>query len=445
MKCEVSQLLGRRGTKTVLRKPLHAELPRRLRAVIVDEELPYPPVSGKRIRILNLVRHLARQHDITLICHANGDSREVHEAQSHLTSLGINTIVVRSSRAAGRATARGLLQPIKMGLNLFSKVPYSVQWHRCAYLQQAMLEHAEKYPVDVWQCEWAPYATNFLATGLKPWIMMAHDIQSSIWQRHHEAEPNWAKRAYIRRQWQRYRQYEGAVFSSADMTITVTEGNARISREVFGARRTKVVENGVDVAYYQQYKSLQRTTSRDPGQVLFLGNLQWRPNLDGARRLLGEIFPRVVAQEPSAKLVVVGRCPPKALRQQCNKMPNVRLHADVADVRPFLHESGIMAVPLRFASGSRLKILEALVTGLPVVSSSVGAEGLQLTPGVHYAQANTAEETAEAIVHWIHNPDAAIVSALAGREVVEEKYDWAMLAARMDAAWQVVAEDNRPC
>ena len=368
-----------------------------------------------------------------MICHANVDTDEISPAQEHFCSLGVETIVVRRGGAARLGTAGSLLQPLKIGLNLLSDFPYSVQWNRCRNLQQAAEDYAKRYSVDIWQCEWAPYATNLLGGSLRPWIMMAHDIQSSIWQRHHEAEPSWAKRAYIHRQWQRYRRYETGVFSTADMTLTVTNQNAEVAQKDFGARITAVVENGVDVAYYQgeEFADLDR----NPSQIVFVGNLEWRPNLDAASQLLDQIFPRISAQEPSARLVIVGRCPPAWLHQRCRDVPGVELHPNVPDVRPFLYTSGVMAVPLRFASGSRLKILEALACGLPVVSSSVGAEGLQLQPGKHYTRADSSDDMASALLDCIRHPESAQAIAGCGRQIIEEHYDWGMLAVQMERAW----------
>ena len=115
--------------------------------------------------------------------------------------------------------------------------------------------------------------------------------------------------------------------------------------------------------------------------VLFLGSLDWRPNLDAVALLLDDIFPQVRAQVPAATLSLVGRHPPDWLQARVAATPGVRVLADVPDVRPFLATCGMLVVPLRIGGGSRLKILEALATETPVVSTRVGAEGLQLTPG----------------------------------------------------------------
>jgi glycosyltransferase involved in cell wall biosynthesis len=408
---------------------------RRLHVVIVDEELPYPANSGKRIRILNLVRQLAQRHRITLICHRNPQPGEAAAAEAHLQSLGVETLTVTPAGAARWAHAGRWAVPWKILLNSLKRVPYSVQWHTCPALQRAITDFAQAHQVDLWQCEWAPYARNILQCGVRPWVMMAHDIQTRIWERHLQAERNRWKRLFIKGQYRRYHRYEEQVFSSADQTITVTEPDAERATTEFGARRTAVVENGVDVGYYQSAAPAVSAVPRKSGRILFVGNLEWRPNADAARLLLDEVFPRVRSQVGSAELVIVGRRPPDWLCRRCRNVAGVELHADVPDVRPFFYQSGVLAVPLRFASGSRLKILEALATRLPVVSTRVGAEGLRLTPGQHYVSADDPEKMADTIVRWTHRPEEAEATARAGQEVVEQHYDWSVLADHMEAAW----------
>src|SRR5262249_13565109 len=117
---------------------------------------------------------------------------------------------------------------------------------------------------------------------------------------------------------------------------------------------------------------------------------------------------------------------------------------NVPDVRPYLLHAGIMVVPLEVGGGSRLKILEALATGLPVVSTTVGAEGLELEPGRHLVAADTPDALADALVDSIRNPEAARAIAEEGRRVVLERYDWGALADKLERAWTECAESVRP-
>jgi glycosyltransferase involved in cell wall biosynthesis len=198
--------------------------------------------------------------------------------------------------------------------------------------------------------------------------------------------------------------------------------------------RVEVVENGIDREYFEAVRAAREATC-----ILFLGALDWRPNLDAVGLLLDRIFPAVLAREPSARLCIVGRSPPPSLRERAGRAASVELHADVADVRPFLARCGVMAVPLRIGGGSRLKILEALACGLPVVSTTVGAEGLALRPGEDYLLADGPDAMAQALAHCLRFPESARATAERGRRVVYAQYDWDALADKLERVWEKAA------
>ena len=207
---------------------------------------------------------------------------------------------------------------------------------------------------------------------------MAHNVESLIWQRYTEAERNRAKRWYIRQPVEQVRAvramgvYRGDACRSRSATTT-----PRLMRERFGVRRVEVVENGVDVEYFKP----QRDVDRDPAKLLFLGSLDWRPNLDGvthpARRRLPE-GPRREIRPRRCRSSGDGRR--SGCERKSRNTPGVRVFADVPDVRPFLATCGMLVVPLRIGGGSRLKILEALATETPVVSTRVGRGGIATDP-----------------------------------------------------------------
>ena len=199
-------------------------------------------------------------------------------------------------------------------------------------------------------------------------------------------------------------------------------------------RRLWVVDNGIDRDYFQQ-----ATGTRVPGTVLFLGSLEWRPNLEAVKLLLEKIFPLLRQRMPEARLQIVGRRPPRWLKEAAEAAPNVELFADVADVRPYLASASVMAVPLRVGGGSRLKILEALACGLPVVSTSVGCEGLLLRDGKELTIAEAPESFAQALEQDLREPARSLEMAEAGRQLVCERYDWDVLASRLEQVWEQTA------
>ncbi|MGO9112638.1 MAG: glycosyltransferase [Thermoguttaceae bacterium] len=399
---------------------------RPLHVVVVDEELPYPPNSGKRIRTLNLLLPLASRHRIAYLAYPNADPCETREATAFLHSQNIQTMLV--PRALPGKSGLGFYG--RLAWNLVSPLPYSVQVHNSRALRRAIRDYALRNRVDLWQSEWTPYVHSLAAAGVRPWIVIAHNVESLIWRRYCETETNLLKRWYIRRQWKKFECFERKVFDQASQAIFVSQPDAALAREQFAARRSAVVDNGVDVRHYQT-----DGRPRDPHTILFLGSLDWRPNLDAVRSLLDRIFPALRDRVPDAQLLVVGRKPPRWLVDRAAQVPGVELHADVADVRPYLWRCTVMAVPLRIGGGSRLKILEALAADCPVVSTKVGAEGLCLEPGRHFLQIDAIDDMPAALAQCLCDPQAIRQMTSLGRQVVATRYDWSVLAERLEAVW----------
>jgi polysaccharide biosynthesis protein PslH len=394
-----------------------------MHVVIVDGDVSYPATSGKRLRTLNLMLRLAQRQRITYIGRCAADSEETRLAPAFLQQHGIEPILVFDPVPQ----KSGLAFYARLVLNLFSPYPYSVQSHLSTPMREAIVQYAGRNQVDLWQFEWAPYMTLVDGWVRGPKVVIAHNVDTLIWQRYYENEAGFLKKAFLHQQWQKFRRFEENAFRRATRVVAVSVEDAELIRTDFGQPAVDVVDNGIDRAYFEQV-----TGQRDPHRVLFLGALDWRPNLDAIQLLLERIFPQVRAQEPQARLVIVGRNPPASLVRRAAETTGVELHANVADVRPFLAAAGVMAVPLRIGGGSRLKILEALACGLPVVSTRVGAEGLNLQPGGDYVLAEE-DAMAAALVETMRKPETAREHAERGRKVVLAQYDWGVLAEKLEA------------
>ncbi len=405
-----------------------------LRVVVVDEELPYPPNSGKRIRTLNLMLRLARRHRLTYVCHRNAGADEARQAADFFAAHGIKTRVVE--RAV--PLKRGARFYLRLAANLLSPLPYSAATHKSRALRHTLAEIARTQRVDLWHCEWTPYAETLCGIASDRRVVMAHNVESVIWQRYHEAESNPLRRWYIGQQWRKFQRFERRILGTAECTVAVSDTDARRLRDDFGVARVSVVENGVDTAYFQP-----RARRRRSDRLLFLGSLDWRPNLDGLNWLLERIFPAVRAAEPSASLCLVGRNPPEALCRRVAALPGVELHANVPDVRPYLADCGMLVVPLRIGGGSRLKILEALASGTPVVSTRIGAEGLRLEAGKDLTVVEEINDLSKALIKAIRHPDVLQAQSERGREKVLEYYDWDRLAEQLEQVWRQCASEPK--
>jgi glycosyltransferase involved in cell wall biosynthesis len=398
--------------------------------VIVDEELPYPPNTGKRLRTFKLLSRLACRHQLTYICHRNADRDEALSAAQVFRDLHIEPILV--GRMVPPKSGPGFY--LRLAANLLSPLPYSVASHRSAALQRAIRAYAAAHAVDLWHCEWTPYAEALRGMKGARRLVMAHNVESLIWQRYYETEPNAFKRWYIRKQWRKFERFERLAFAEADRIVAVSPEDAALIEQQFGADNVAVVDNGVDTEYFRP-----RAGKRETKRILFLGSLDWRPNLDAVDQLLDHIFPMVQAMEPTAKLCLVGRNPPPVLREKVRGQASVELHGNVSDVRPYLTQSGVLAVPLRIGGGSRLKILEALAAGVPVVSTKVGAEGLCLEAGKHLTVVDGIKDMAAALVHTMQAREQALAQVERGRRRVLERYDWALLADKLEQVWKACA------
>jgi glycosyltransferase involved in cell wall biosynthesis len=405
-----------------------------MNAVIVDGDVSYPPTSGKRLRTLHLLLRLARRHRLTYIGRCDAKSEEARQAREFLGDHGIEPILV--DHPVPRKT--GLAFCARLAANLLSPLPYSAASHQSTRMRRVVGEYAASHEVDVWQFEWTPYLDTLTGHDDACRVLIAHNVDTLIWQRYHETARGLLRRFYIRQQWRKFERFERRCFRAATWVVAVSEDDARLVREQFGMPRVDVVDNGIDRACFAAVQG-----ERDPRRILFLGALDWRPNLDAVGRLLVRIFPAVLAQEPAARLLLVGRNPPPALVQRVAETPRVELYADVPDVRPYLGTSGVMTVPLRIGGGSRLKILEALACGLPVVSSRVGMEGLCLLPGEDLVIADSDEEMAQALVDCLRRPVLAQQMAERARSFVLQRYDWDVLADKLEQVWEKAVQTVR--
>jgi glycosyltransferase involved in cell wall biosynthesis len=223
-----------------------------------------------------------------------------------------------------------------------------------------------------------------------------------------------------------------AAAASVLMTVSDTEQD---HFQKLGGRNVRLVPNGVDCAAFGKYPIGR---NQDQPTILYLGALSWQPNAKAAEFMARDVMPRVLAERPDARLLIVGRNPGPEVNA-LSYLPNVEVHANVPDVGVYFEQSTLMAVPLDSGGGTRLKILEAFAAGLPVVSTAVGCEGIACRHGEHLWVAER-DQFAEGLLEAIDAPQLANEFAERGRRLAEETYDWSVIGK---AACEAVAQAVR--
>lgn len=392
--------------------------PGRLRVLVIDEDLPSPPDSGKRIRTWNLLRRLAARHAISLLCYGHPNSPAVAATES----AGIHVHLVEPQREH----RRGALYA-RLFANLFSPYPYSVAKHYSRRFQLKLEQLLRTEQFDLVQCEWTPYARFLDERHALPVLLASHNVESQIWIRRARRSRTLLEKLFFVLQGIKMRSFERRALHRAAQVTAVSPQDAELMR-AWGARAVTLVPNGVDVEFFQP--ASEPTAS----ELLFLASLDWQPNLDALDYFLREILPLVRARHP-ATLRIVGRRPSPLLRERLAGLPGVELVGEVDDVRPHLARAAVVVVPLRIGGGSRIKILEALAAGRAVVSTSMGAEGLDVIAGTHLHIANQPREFAERTLGLLASSEERRRLGGNGRRLVVEQYNWNGIADALESAW----------
>lgn len=389
-----------------------------MKILLIDEEFPYPLNSGKRLRTYNLVKHLARTNDITYLAYGETGSGSFDA----IKALGITPVAV----SPPDRKQSGLQFYWRLLLNLLSPLPYIVTSHFTKRYQDALnqLLRAQKYDIVV--CEWTPYAIFFKDIIECKKIIVAHNIESSIWKRYEKNEINLFKRLYISIQRRKVEKFERDCFRRIDGATTVTKMEAEELASYGLNFSPVVVENGVDCEYFTPGEQ-----QPDPDQLVFTGAMDWRPNQDAVVYFVNEILPLIKKVKPNLVVNIVGRNPSRMITD-LGFRGEVNVTGTVADVRPFVRPAAVYIVPLRIGGGSRLKILEAMAMKKAIVSTSVGAEGLAVTSGQDIVIADTPCGFARAVVELIDDPNLRDNLSHQGFELVHQHYRWEKIAAVFD-------------
>jgi len=398
-----------------------------MKILFLHKQILFPRDTGGKIRVLNLLKHLARWHEVTYVCNLRpGEEHHLPE----MTALGLQVEAV-----PGETSRRGGVRFLAEAMvNLASPRPYAVDRNFDPRVREKVRQLLERERFDLVICDTVQMARHTIGLPLPPTILFQHNVEAQILERHAQVSDGLVRRTYMFDQYRKMRSFERGCGEHFDHVIAVSQQDREIFRQRYGWRNVDAIDTAVDTDFFQPQPGLEQ-----PGRVMFLGSMDWLPNQDGVRFFADEVWPKVLASHPDAVFQIVGRNPPPAI-QALGQRQGIEVTGSVPDVRPYLAQASVVVVPLLVGGGTRLKIYEAMAMGRATVSTTIGAEGLPVQPGSHYLQADTAEDFARDIVRLMDDGALRRDIGQAADGFVREHYGSEIIARQFEAICQQVVE-----
>ena len=404
-----------------------------MRILFLTPQLPYPPHQGAALRNFNLIKNLARDHEIHIL--SFGDPAQDPGPLIRYCAT-IRVIPFPRRRSVERMVTTFLSRHADMELRL-----------RSVDFRRRLESLLQKEGFDIIQAEgleMAQYLSLAPRRGRPVPVFDDHNaeyvLQRRAWELDRHSPFRWPSAIYSLIQWQKLARYERQVCQRAGAVVAVSEADRRALEALAPGLSVTVVPNGIDPDYFYPYP--ERVQKACGTRLVFTGTLDYRPNVDALVWFCREVLSRVARREPEVKLYIVGQRPHR--RVQALAGERVVITGWVPDVRPYLARSAVYVVPLRIGGGTRFKLLEAMASGVPVVSTRLGAEGIAVVDGEDVLLADSASDFAERVLELLRSPERAARLARRARERVVAEYDWRLLVPRLREVYERVLDSTSP-
>lgn len=391
-----------------------------MRLLWLKTELLHPVDKGGKIRTYQMLKELKRDHFITYLTLDDGsaDPHARELAAEYCSELECIAHQQRQKFTPGFYA--------ELGLNLVSNLPYAIAKYKSPGMRRRIEELTMERSYDAIICDFLAPAVNLPRNLSCPTILFQHNVEAMIWKRHAEVQANPLKRTYLFGQWRQMQAFESVMCRRVDSVIAVSREDSELMRREYKVDAINDVPTGVDTDFFRP----RRAEKREPYNLVFTGSMDWLPNEDAIRYYTNEIMPLVKQQLPQTTLTVVGRNPYPALLELSRKDPSVVVTGRVDDVRPYMERASAYVVPLRIGGGTRLKIFEAMAMEKPIISTTIGAEGLPVQNESQLLLADNQADFAAAVVRVLKDEEFAFHLGRRAAVLVRERFGWNRVAQR---------------
>lgn len=392
-----------------------------MKILMLTPYLPYPLYSGGQIRSYNLIKNLSLKHQITLFSFIRSD-----QEKAHLPELKkyCHKVVVFKRRQAW--------DPRNILLAALTPYPFLVSIYLSKTLRQAIAAELSSQKYDLIHAETFYVLPNLPGRISTPTLLVEQTIEYLVYQHFVATTKLFFLKPLLYFDVFKIKLWEKFFWRRASCLAVMSQSDKQIMQtEVSGLKDIHVVANGVDVDHFA---SVARRPQTAHPEVLFVGNFKWLPNKDAAVFLAESIWPKIIAALPQAKLLIVGRNPTSRILK-LNSLPGVQVLAEVADIRQVLSRASVLLAPIRNGRGTKYKVLEAMASGLPVVTTKLGIEGISVSPTAVQV-AESAEALAKKALAVLTNQALARRMATTAQKLVYNQYNWTVISAQLDRIYQ---------
>jgi glycosyltransferase involved in cell wall biosynthesis len=387
---------------------------------------PVPPVFGGALRVYHLLTMMSRNHNVTAIVFGMEDGLAEFKKEFGSRLAGIHFVPFRWTRTYRRYAQ---LLSFASSKSFMHSIVYSKQ------MQETISRVLVTGSFDLIQTEFATMGCYSLPDGI-PKILDSHNVEYDNFRRIWLKSRSPLRRLHYYDEYKKYYHEELANYSKQDALFVTSERDKQILDEELPLLPKYVIPNGVDAAYF-----IPSEQTPEPYSLVFTGAMSYVPNYDGMLYFLDDIFPLIQKELPQSRVYIVGGGPPRELSRRANEHIVVTGYVD--DVRPYVYRSSAIIVPLRMGGGTRLKVLEAMAMKKPIVSTSIGCEGIDVTHHESILIADEPAAFAQQTIQLLRDADTRNKLVSNAYALMQSRYEWNVIGKQIEELYAHICHNHK--
>ncbi len=388
--------------------------------------LPYPLTSGGQTRSYNLIKNLSKKHEITLFSLIKDDKEKkyIPELEKYCKKVAV------FKRPKSPWTLRNIL------LTGFGPYPFLVIRNLVPEEKRALKEEMAKEKYDLIHAETFYVMPHIPNTDI-PVLLVDQTIEYLVYKHYVEEQSPFFLRPLLWIDILKLRFWETYYWKLSNRVVAMSDADRKAMKELVPSLRVDIVPNGIDTEYFSEKKEISIRTPK----VLYVGNFSWLQNVEAVEALVDKVWAKIKDEIPKVRLWIVGKNITDRVKRL--KAPEIEITEGMPDIRDAYRASSVLVAPIEGPGGTRLKILEAMASSLPVVTTSVGAEGLGLEDGKQAIIKNDYEDLVESAIEVLKDKKLAKRLGVSGKKFVQENYTWQKSAELLDNIYKELVYDTK--